>query len=222
MQSLGQDYLATGSQVKYWPSRVHPWRLHRMHPWWWDRDVWDKKVWTWRGHVEILLKTCRTFPIIVIYDNGLLQGNRFGQSWTHFVRYNGGFGHWLLLWKVYYLVKISCKLGKYIWEFINHYHLGVPNVGERHLGCWVLQGMGQFVRRDDAILRGRIVREWSIVWGKSNTVSVTLSSSFSKIYMMAHIVIHGRTKIPPFHSMWFPSASHCCFFMENHLCSRRG
>ena len=43
MQSLGQDYLATGSQVKYWPSRVHPWRLHRMHPCWWDRDVWDKK-----------------------------------------------------------------------------------------------------------------------------------------------------------------------------------
>ena len=105
-------FIATGSQVGAWPSRVHPWRLRRTHPWWWDSEVWDYDFCTWKVHVDIALKTCRTVPIVVFYDIGLFRGNSFGQFWTHFVRYIGVFGRWLLLWRVYSLVQISCSLGE--------------------------------------------------------------------------------------------------------------
>ena len=172
-------------------------------------------------HMDIALKTCRTVPIIIFYDIVMFQGNRFGQFWIHFVRYNGWFDHWMLLCRVYYLVRIICNLGKYTWELLISYHLAVTNVGNGTWGYWVLQGMGQFVRRDDEIFWGRIVREWSIVWVKFNTVSVTLSSCFINIHTMAPIVIHGKTKIPSSHSMWWPSYFHCWFFIDNYLCSRR-
>ena len=105
------SFLASGSQVEIWPFCVHPWRLRRLHPWRWDRDVWDNNVWNWRGHVDILLKNWSTVPIIILYDIGLFRGNRFGHSRAHFVRYNGEFGHWLLLWRVYYLAQIVCNIG---------------------------------------------------------------------------------------------------------------
>ena len=159
-------FLATGSQVGPWSTRVHLWRLHKMHPWWWDRDVWDNDVWTWRGHVDIVLKNCRNVLIIIFCDIGLFRGNKFGQCWTHFVSYSGGFGHWLLLCRFYSLVHISCNLCKDTWELINRQHLEVFDVAKWCLECWVLQGMGQFVRCDDDIIWGRIFREWIIVWEK--------------------------------------------------------
>ena len=111
---------------------------------------------------------------------------------------------------------------KYIWELLNCYHLGVANVGKWRLGWWVLQVMGQFARHDDDIFWVIIVGEWSIVWEKFNTIWVPLSSYFSETYVMAPIVVHWRTKIPSFYSMWGPSSSHSWFFMNNYFCYRRG
>ena len=50
--------------------------------------------------------------------------------------------HWLLLWRVFSVLKIICHLGKYIGELHNCDHLGVVDVGKWCLGLWVLQGMG--------------------------------------------------------------------------------
>ena len=75
--------LAYWSQVGTWTFRVHPWRSRRLHHCWWDRDLWKNNVWTWGGHVEILLKTWRTLPIVIFYDIGMLWGNRFGHIRTH-------------------------------------------------------------------------------------------------------------------------------------------
>ena len=134
--------LAYWSQVGAWPVRVHPWRLRKLHPWWWDRDLWENNVWAWGVHVDLMLKTWRTLPILIFYDIGMFWGNRFGHIWTHFVRYNGRFCHWLLLWRVCSLMQIICHLAKYVWELLNCDHLGVANVGKWRLGFWVLQGMG--------------------------------------------------------------------------------
>ena len=87
---------------------------------------------------------------------------------------------------------------KNIWELINSYHLGVANVIKWSFGCWVMQGMGQLVRHNGDIYRGRIVRERIIVRKNINTVWITLSSCFSNVYAMAHIVLLGRTEIPYF------------------------
>ena len=135
-------FIASGSQVGTWTLRVHPWRLCRLNPWWWERDVWEIDVWTLRRHVDIPLNNCRTVPIIIFYDIGLLRGNMFGQSRMHFVKYNGRCGHWPLLWRVYSLMQIICNLGKYIWELLNCHHLGVANVRKWRLGFWGFQGMG--------------------------------------------------------------------------------
>ena len=62
--------------------------------------------------MDISFKICGTVPIIIFYDIGLLRGNRFGPCWAHFLRDRGGFGYWLFLWRVKWLVQISCNLGK--------------------------------------------------------------------------------------------------------------
>ena len=135
-------FLASWSQVGTWPFRVHPWRLRGLHPWWWDRDFWENNVWTWGGHVDLLLKNLITLPILIFYYIGLFLGNRFGHIWTHFVRYTGGFYHWLLLWRVRSLIQLICNLGKYIWELLNCCHVGFEDVRQWRLWCWVIQGMG--------------------------------------------------------------------------------
>ena len=85
------SFLACWYKVGTWPSRVHPWRLRSMHPWWWDRDFRGNNDWTWRGHVDLVLKTCRVLPLIIFYDIGLYWRKRFFLIWMHFLRYNGGF-----------------------------------------------------------------------------------------------------------------------------------
>ena len=45
--------------------------------------------------MDISLKIWRTVPIIIFYDVGLFQGNRFGLCWAHFMRDMRGFGYWL-------------------------------------------------------------------------------------------------------------------------------
>ena len=40
--------------------------------------------------------------------------------------------------------------------------------------------------------------------------------------MLAEIIIHRGTQIPPFDSMGCPRASHRCLFMDDYLCARRG
>ena len=93
------------------------------------------------------------------------------------------FGVYLLQpWKIYLRVAQSLPFGS-------------VDVGKCRLGCWVMQGMVKFVLRDD------VVREWSIVLGKFNTLLFTLSSCFSNTYVMEPIVLHGRTEIPYFFSV---------------------
>ena len=214
-------FLASGSQVGTWPFHVHPWRLHRLHPWWWDREFWENNVWTWKVNVEIMLKTCRTLSIIFFYDIGLLWGNRFGHIWMYFVRYNGLFGtgrfcegsalwwNYLQPWKIYLRVSQLQPFGSpCCWK------MALEVLGSSEHGPISAPRWWNFL--------GVIVGEWSIVWGKLNAVWVPLSSCFSDIYAMAHIVVHRSTKIPSVYSMWCPSSFHSRFFMNNYLCFRRG
>ena len=83
--------------------------------------------------------------------------------------------------------------------------------------CWK---MAHGVHND--IFWGKIVGEWSIVWEKFNAIWFSLSSCFGDIYTMAPIMVHWGTNIPYFYSMWCPSSSLSWFFMNNHLCFRRG
>ena len=85
------SFLASWSQVKTYPFRVHPWRLLSMHPWWWERDFRGNNAWTWKVHVDLVLKICRGLHLIIFYDIGLYWGKRFGPSWLHFLSYNGVF-----------------------------------------------------------------------------------------------------------------------------------
>ena len=82
--------------------------------------------------------------------------------------------------------------------------------------------MVQFVRRYYDIFWVIILREWIIVWKEFNTVWFTIAPCFSNVYTMAHIVLHRRTEIASFHSMCYPSSSHCWFIMDNYLCTWRG
>ena len=86
-----RSFLDPWSQIGTWPFRVHPWRLRILNPWWQDRDFRENNFWTWRGHVDLVLKTCRARPLIIFYDIGLYWGKRFGHIWTHFLRYTGEF-----------------------------------------------------------------------------------------------------------------------------------
>ena len=82
---------ASWYQIGTCPSLVHPWRLHSLHPWWWDRDFRGDNAWTWWGHVDLVLIICGFLLLIIFNDIGLYWGNRFGPIWTQFVRYNGLF-----------------------------------------------------------------------------------------------------------------------------------
>ena len=84
-------FIASWSQVVTWPFRVHPLRLHSLHPWWWYRDFRENNFWTLRVNVDLVLKTCIALPIIIFCYIGLYWGKRFGHIWTHFLRNNGGF-----------------------------------------------------------------------------------------------------------------------------------
>ena len=68
-------FLAAVSQVGAWPYHVHPCSLRMTNPWWWDRDVWENDVWTWRGHVDIVMKNVGLFPssssIILVFWGGI-------------------------------------------------------------------------------------------------------------------------------------------------------
>ena len=90
-------FLASWSQAGTWTFCVHPWRLRSMHPWWWDMTFRWNNALTWRGHMELVMKTCRGLPLTILYDIGMYWGKRFGPIWTNFLRYNGGFCHCLLL-----------------------------------------------------------------------------------------------------------------------------
>ena len=177
---------------------------------------------TWRGHVELVLKTCRGLPFIIFYDIGLFWGKRFGPRWLHFLRYNGVFYHCLLLWRVCSFLHIICHLGKYMGSLLNCDHLGVSDVDRCRLGCWVLQVMGPLMLRDDDTFWEIIVGEWSIMWEKFNAIWVSLSSCFGDIDVMAPIMVHWETELPSLYSMGCPSFSNSWIFINNHLCTRRG
>ena len=103
--------LASGSQVWAWTAHVHPWKFRRTHPWWWCRFVWENYVWACMGFVEVAVNICCTVPII-FYHVGTFRRNKFDTRWTHFVRKMGVFSYKLFLWRVQWLVQISCNLGK--------------------------------------------------------------------------------------------------------------
>ena len=63
------------------------------------------------GFVDVAVKIYLTFPII-FYGVGTFCRNRFGTCWTHLVRERGVFSDRLFLWRVQWLVQISCNLGK--------------------------------------------------------------------------------------------------------------
>ena len=84
-------FLASWYQVVDWPFCVHPWRLRSLHLLCCDRDFRGDNAWTWRGHVDLVLKNCRSRPLIIFYDIGMYWGERFGPIWVHFLRYNGTF-----------------------------------------------------------------------------------------------------------------------------------
>ena len=56
---------------------------------------------------------------------------------------------------------------------------------------------------------------------KINTVRVSLFSCLGDIDVVAAIMIHRGTQIPPFDSMRCPRASHRWLFMDDELCARR-
>ena len=85
------SFLASWSQFGTRPFHVHPWRLHSLNPWWWDRDFRGNNALIWRGHMDLVMKTCRVLPLIIFYDIGKYWGKMFGPIWLHFLRYNGGF-----------------------------------------------------------------------------------------------------------------------------------
>ena len=68
-------------------------------------------MWTCMRFVDIAVKICRTFPII-LYDVGPFFRNRFGMRWTHLVRERGVFSYRLFLCRFQWSVQISCNLGK--------------------------------------------------------------------------------------------------------------
>ena len=105
-----RSFLASWSEVGTWPFYVHYWRLRSLHPWWWDRDFGENNIWTLRGHVELLLKTCRALPLIIFYDIGIYWGKRFGHIWTHFLRYNVRFFTVFYYWGSALFLKLSATL----------------------------------------------------------------------------------------------------------------
>ena len=134
-------FLACWYKVGTWPSRVHPWRLRSMHPWWWYRYFRENNVWTWRVNVDLVLKTCIARPLIIFYYIGLDWGKRFD--------YMDALSE--VQWRIFSLISVVEGLlfaenylppWKYIGESLNCDHLGVADVVKWRLGCWVIQGMG--------------------------------------------------------------------------------
>ena len=60
------------------------------------------------------------------------------------------------------------------------------------------------------------------MWGKLNAVLVSFSSCLDDIDVVAVIMIHLGTHLPPFYSMGCPRASHSRLFVDDYLCVRRG
>ena len=58
------------------------------------------------------------------------------------MKYNGGFFHWLLLWRVCCALPIICHLVKYLGKLHYYEYLGVVDVGKWRLRFWVFQGIG--------------------------------------------------------------------------------
>ena len=84
-------FLASWSQIGTWSSLFLPWRLHSVHPWWWDRDFRGNNCCTWWGHVDLGLIICRFLPLLVLNDIGMCWWNRFSPPLLHLMRYNSGF-----------------------------------------------------------------------------------------------------------------------------------
>ena len=64
------------------------------------------------GFVDVAVKICSTFPIIIFYDVGPFRRDRFGTYWEHLIRDRGVLSYRLFLCRVHCLVQISCNLGK--------------------------------------------------------------------------------------------------------------
>ena len=62
-----------------------------------------------------------------------------------------------------------------------------------------------------------------VLCGKNSTQYESLSPCcLGDIDVVAPIMVHQGTKIPTFHSMGCPRASHSRIFMDDDLCARRG
>ena len=129
-------------QVGTWTFHVHPCRLRSLHPWWWNRDFRENIVWTWGGHVDLLMKTCRALPKIISMILGCTEGRGLVIYGRTFWGTMADFFWWFLFCRVCSLLQIIYHIGKYIGELLNCGHLGVADVGKWRLGCWVPQGMG--------------------------------------------------------------------------------
>ena len=135
-------FLDSWSQIRTCPPPVHPWRLRSIHHWWWDRDFKGNNAWPRWGHVDLVLIIYRFLPLLIFNDIGLYWGNIFSPPWLHFLRYNGEFLLWLLLWRVCCDLHIIGRLGKYLGKLLYCDHLGVADVGKWRLRCWGFQGIG--------------------------------------------------------------------------------
>ena len=135
-------FLASWSQIGTWPSLVHPWRLSSVHPWWWDRDFRGNNAWPWWVNVDFVLIICRFLTLLIFNGIGMYWENIFSPPWLHFLRYNGGFLLWLLLWRICCALHIIGRLGKYLVKLLYCNYLGVADVGKLRLRCWVFQGIG--------------------------------------------------------------------------------